>query len=107
MFDYNLALNQLTHTNNGSCVLACMIGAKNFAFSQVKNCVQFDFRGCKKASRCIITLGGNDLYTMAFYSKKRTSLYFYEYLPVETMTDIYFTNLKSIFERFTGLYLSI
>lgn len=107
MFDYKLTLNQLTQTDNGSGVLMCMIGAKNFAFSRSQNLVQFDFCGSREASRCVITLNGNDLYTMAFYSRKRTSKYFFEYVEKSKMTDIYCENLKTIFERFTGLYISL
>lgn len=101
--------------------LMSMLGAKNFTYSR-KGEMTFQFKLCKKASHCRITyLAGKDLYKMEFIKipkAKREKIgdnderayYMTITQPpktVETFEDLYADQLKTIFESFTGLKLSL
>lgn len=100
----HVTLSQL----GGSRRLSIMIGARDF-YSDKGNTLFFSFKSCLKANRCEITLDPNDTYTVRFFKHCR--------LNRETLTipqamvyecdRIYADSLIEIFERFTGLFLSL
>jgi hypothetical protein len=112
MFDYMLALNQLTLSKNPIGKLGLFLGTKNVYHDQKRNQVGFNFKMCKKASVCNIYYDeGKDLYRMEFRKRKRIQIalgiYDYDYETVKVFEDVYCDQLKEIFESFTGLYLSL
>ena len=116
MFDYVLALQQLTQRPNPHNVLSIMIGARDFIKSDKDNYIQFRFSMCKKASVCKLQYDeGLDLYNMIFSKAKRhridyapgVSFYNQTWETVKEFNELQFDQLKEVFERFTGLYLSI
>jgi hypothetical protein len=78
--------------------LKAMIGADNFAHDK-DGSLSFRFKGSRKFKNCKIKLNGNDLYDIEFYSQRGE--------VVESREDIYAEDLKRIFEKTTGLYLSL
>lgn len=116
MFDYKLALQQLTHKPNPYNVLSVMIGAKEFIKSDKEDFIQFQFAMCKKASICRLQYdSGLDLYNMVFSKIKRQRV---NYCPgvafynqsVETVKEfkgLVCDQLKEVFEEFTGLCLTL
>jgi hypothetical protein len=82
--------------------IKAMTGAYNFAYSDEKKNLSFMFKGSKKANCVRITLNAMDLYDVEF--KKIWGM---KMKDVETINDVYWDQLKSIFEETTGLYLSI
>lgn len=67
--------------------------------------LQFKFKGSRKLNVCIVKLNGNDLYDIEF-GRVRKQGGIPTYKPVEEINDIYCDQLKGIFEKSTGLYLS-
>jgi hypothetical protein len=82
-----------------------MTGACNMSYSNDKNEFYFKFKLCKKANYCRLKYNsGLDLYTMEFNKyNSRTS----DFKQVEQFDGLYSDQLKSIFESFTGLRLSL
>ena len=114
MFDYTLALQQLTNRPNPYGVLKAMIGAAYFVQSQEENSIRFSFKMCRKASVCKIQYdAGLDLYNMSFIKirKIRDKLIPYfcteESIIVKEYKEIMCDQLKGLFEEFTGLCLTL
>lgn len=82
--------------------LKAMTGAKDFSLSEEEHFVAFKFTMCRKANYCRIHLNGMDLYDMSFWKLKKFS-----FEKVEEFPGVYDDMLKPIFEKFTGLYLSL
>jgi len=80
--------------------IKAMTGACNFGASD--NLVSFKFKMCKKANYVRITLNSMDLYDVEFIKIWGTKI-----TIVKTYNGIYDDQLKSIFEDYTGLYLSL
>lgn len=104
MFNYEETLNQLTQSNNGGRRLASMIGAKNFIFSDSDEFIRFQFMtGAKNKARfCKITLNGNDLYDVEFYSIRKMNV-----TDRGTFNNVYSEDLFNLFESETGLVLCV
>lgn len=85
--------------------IQAMIGAKNFVYDNTSNSIKFHFSLCKIANICELKYEElTDLYTITFY----------KYRPKKMICDnkkeytgIYNDQLKSIFEGYTGLYISL
>lgn len=114
MFDYNLALQQLTRRPNPYGVLKATIGAGYFVQSQEDNFIHFRFKMCRKASICKIQYDASqDLYNMSFTKVKKTrdklvpQLYTEESIVVQEYKEIMGDQLKELFEEFTGLCLTL
>lgn len=97
MFDYRVVLQQL----GGAGRLAAMVGAK-ITYDNKNQNVGIRFKGSTKANYVRITLNGKDLYDMEFLKIRGTS-----FKTVQTYNDVYGDQLKELFEKFTGLYLSL
>ena len=83
--------------------IGAMVGVTSFFMNVDKNKggAGFRFRArAAKAIKCVtIVLEASDTYTMKFYSLRG--------VVKHEVTDVYATDLKSIFEDTTGLYLSL
>jgi len=95
-FDYTTALKQLCQSNNYSGVLRAMLGVTSLI--RGKNSVSFKFKGSRKANALLIEYDdANDLYNMVFFRGSS---------EVKRFDGCFADDLKSFFEKFTGLYLS-
>ena len=92
----------------GSGRLKAMIGAKDFLVGHKEKgalgglSFKFPRPGTGKPNFLKILLMPDDTYTVEF-----GSISGYNYKVLKTYTDIYWDQLKSLFERTTGLYLSL
>lgn len=80
--------------------LKCMTGANNFL--DHGNGVSFRFKGSKVANYCLVTLDANDT-----YSFELGKIHGMNYNVKKSYNGIYNDQLVEIFERDTGLYLSL
>lgn len=81
--------------------LSIMTGASNFTCDE-KGALSFRFKMCNKTNHIKIELNTNDLYNITFYKIRK-----YDFKVVKTINNVYCDMLVEIFERETGLYLSI
>jgi hypothetical protein len=82
--------------------LQAMVGAINFIYSNNDKYIAFKFKGSKKVNYVKITLNGKDLYDIEF--KK---LWGNKIKDIDSYNDVYAENLKPLFEKVTGLFLSL
>jgi hypothetical protein len=82
--------------------LSIMTGATNPAYSDKEHYFSFRFKMCKKANYCKIALTPLDTCNIEF-----GKIHGMNYKVVEDINGAYAEDLKPIFERFTGLYLSL
>jgi len=93
----------------GARKLKAMIGAKNF-MNRGGNTLSFDFMSAKHNTRSktpnfvMITLTDRDDYDIEFARKAKRGL---EYKVLKKYTGVYADQLKKVFEKFTGLRLSL
>lgn len=80
--------------------LSAMVGAKHFTVNE--SGVGFRFSLCRKANHLKVILNGDDTYTMQFYKMGK-----YDFKMVNEVDGVYWEMLKPIFEKYTGLYLSL
>jgi hypothetical protein len=80
--------------------LKCMLGAYNFA--DHGNGVSFRFKGSKVANYIKVTLDADDT-----YSFELGKIWGHQYKVKKSYDSIYCDQLVEIFERDTGLYLSL
>lgn len=89
----------------GLGALRAMIGANNFV--KGKDYLQFSFKGCKKANNLVIRYdAGLDLFNMEFI-KIGTKDYIPYCNTVKEVNGLFTEELKTIFENFTGLYITL
>lgn len=81
--------------------LSAMIGANAFGFSG-DGSLTFKFKMFKGANTVKFEVNGKDLYDVTFYKVGK-----YDFKEVKAFNDLYFDQLRSVFEKFTGLYLSL
>lgn len=93
-------LNQMGGTGR----LGVMIGAKNFAASQ--RAVQFRFGAQRRFNFCKVALNGDDTYTMEIsrVANGKTGI---KKTNVNHFETVYCDQLVELFERTTGLHLSL
>ena len=84
----------------GSGRLSAMIGAHNFI--DHGNGLSFKFKGSKVATYCKIELDPTDTYTMTLAKIRKWELH-----KPQTTAGVYAGQLREVFERATGLYLSL
>lgn len=77
-----------------------MTGATQYV--DMGNGVKFRFKGSKAANLVMITLTARDTYDVEFYKMAK-----YDYTKVATIEDVYGDQLRSVFEQFTKLRLSL
>lgn len=96
------AIQQLTmDTRNPYGALRLMLGASNFGYGEEG--VSFRFKMCRKAQFCRVELDeATDLYNLVFIRLRN-----YELAETGRFNGIYFDQLKEVFERFTGLCLTV
>lgn len=115
MFDANLALNQLTQSNNGVSRLRLMTGAKDILKGD--NYVSFKIPNANGVNYVKLQLEPSDLYTLEFgkitnkADPKMKALGIKVSVPTykeqEVISGLFFDQLKTTFESRTGLYLSM
>ena len=87
----------------GKANLQTMIGAHGFTVDE-KGTLTFQFKGSRKANVAQFRLDADDTYTIKFmHYNRRTCLI----TDKGEMNGLYFDQLVEVFERFTGLYLSL
>jgi hypothetical protein len=87
----------------GAGQLRAMLGTKSVLVDE--NSARFDFRMVRKANKCLVTYHpGLDLYSMDFYllNARKASCKL-----VQSYSMIYADQLRSLFEDFTGLRMSL
>ena len=92
--------NEILRQLGGRNKLTMMIGMKD-AFA-IENGLVFKFKMSKVANYVSIVLNGNDLYDITFKSLRGLNQ-----KDVEMLEDVYYDDLKRIFENTTKLYLSL
>jgi hypothetical protein len=102
--DARTTLNQLTNSNNGTGRLSAMIGAHSFVQDTENYNVMFAFKAkaANKANKCRITLNAMDTYDVEFFALRGVNC-----KVISKHEGIYNDMLKSLFEKETGLYLSL
>lgn len=83
--------------------IMAMVNGKDFAYDQ-NGGIQFKFSGNKEMNIVKFELTQQDLYKVTFYKYNRRTL---EVKVVKEYDGIYADQLKSLFERVTGLDLSL
>jgi len=84
--------------------LKAMLGTKKVIFNNDKNLISFDFKMCRKANNCTLFYDyASDTYTMEFH---RLTTKFQDFKK-DVFTNLFFDELKSTFENYTGLYISL
>ena len=86
----------------GAGRLSAMVGASNFVGDT--DSVMFSFKGCRKANKCRVTLLSSDTYKFELYKYSRKT---FDCPVVYEADGIYWDMLKPVFERWTGLRLSL
>lgn len=89
--------------------LRAMIGAYDFVAREDKETgrfihLTFKFKGSRKANMVTIELDPTDTYNVTFWKFNARTL---DLKEVSRHTMIYASNLKTLFEHETGLYLSL
>lgn len=105
--DYQLALNQLTHSTNGYTRLIVMFGAHSFVRSNNDNTITFLFKMCKHSNRCSLTLTDDDLYTLEFSKLTLSGKNIGMVKDAHKISGLDCEQLRGIFENFTGLVLKL
>lgn len=80
--------------------LVTMTGAKNF--TALPNGVQFSVGKGSKTNKVVVKLTADDLYDVTFYKIRGTSI-----KVVSHNEGVYNDDLKPLFERVTGFYLTL
>ncbi|HWO96481.1 MAG TPA: hypothetical protein VNM45_09135 [Bacillus sp. (in: firmicutes)] len=85
----------------GAGRLQAFVGGHDFICKE-EGTLQFIFKLCSKANMFEIRLDCTDTYSMTFYQNGVNGRQ-----EVESFTSLYNDQLQSVFEDFTGLYLSL
>lgn len=98
----NQTLTTIVEQLGGAGKLEAMTGAYNFT-ARDENTLQFNFKASKKANKIIIEyLPGEDLYNVTFFLIRNL-----KFSIVAEYKSIYNHQLIPLFEKTTGLYLSL
>lgn len=84
--------------------IAAMVDGNYFSYNGKDGTLYFRFKGNRKMNAVEFALTPKDLYKVTFYKYNPKT---YEHKTVEEYDDIYADQLKDLFERITGLYLSL
>lgn len=85
----------------GAGKIRAMVGVKTFMVSE--DGVSFQFKGSRKMNCVRITLDPSDTYTMTLYKLMPKKM---ELKKIGEFDGLFWDQLKPVFERETGLYLS-
>ncbi len=85
----------------GAGKIRAMVGVKTFIASN--DGVSFQFKGSRKMNYVKITLDPSDTYTMTLYKFMPKKM---ELKKIVEFDGLFWDQLKPVFERETGLYLS-
>ena len=102
-------LTQLLHSENHGRLKA-MWGTTKVTYNNNKDLVTFNFKMVKKANHCTIIYNSLDLYDMEFYKVTKATKandYNSKCELIKEYNGLYNDMLKSTFEDYTGLYLSL
>lgn len=89
----------------GAGKLKAMIAAHDMFYDK-DGSLSFKFKGSRKLNYCKVTLNGMDLYNMELGRiAKKDGIPAYN--KKESIDDLYWDQLKPVFEKETGLYLSL
>ena len=99
-----IIVNQLTLSSNGMGRLKAMVGAKNFVVHDNYSGISFKFanKGAGRPNYIKITLNAADTYNVEF-----GRVWGMDYKVIEKLEGVYNDQLKELFEKATGLYLSL
>lgn len=86
----------------GMSRVSAMIGIKSAVASETMLNLKFKARAKNRANCVTIELASDDTYTVRFYAIKS-----FDVRPVSEREGVYADSLRSLFERETGLYLSL
>ena len=86
----------------GGPKIGAMLGTSKFYGED--DALLFSFKGNRKMNKVKITLEWDDLYTMEFYNFRAPR---FDFTPVLTETGLFNDMLIPVFEKATGLYLSL
>lgn len=98
MFDHNVVFQQL----GGFGRLRAMVGMKDATYDTKNQWISFKFKGSPKANYVKITLNGKDLYDVQFLK-----IWGLKFKEVAVFNDVYNDQLIELFEKTTGLYLTL
>lgn len=96
----NTIMKQLVQSENTGRLKA-MVGADKMSYDNVGT-LRFKFKGSKVANWIKISLNSMDLYDVEFIKIHGTKM-----TIVKEFNNVYNDQLKGIFEKTTGLYLSL
>lgn len=97
--------NTIIHQMGGLGQLVAMIGASNFSSLTGSDLgVSFHFKGSREANICQITLLSSDTYKFELFKFNRRTL---DCSVVYEVEGVYDDMLKPLFEKETGLYLTL
>ena len=84
--------------------IKAMVGGHTFVYDK-DGSLSFHFKGSRKANICRVVYNvGSDTYTFQLYKFSKTTA---KCPKIYELADVYFDMLIDLFERQTGLYLSL
>lgn len=95
-----MVASEIVRQMGGLGRLSAMVGAHNLL--DHGDGLSFKFRGSRKASYAKVTLGADDTYSVVIGKIRK-----FELKPTFEASGVYASSLVEIFERETGLYLSL
>ncbi|WP_022669430.1 hypothetical protein [Desulfospira joergensenii] len=98
----DLTVANTIYKQMGGGKFKAMVGVSNLAGD--KNSLRFNFKMCRKANICKITLTALDLYEIEFFKLNRRT---WDCPKIDFFKNLYWDQLKSTFESFTGLRTSL
>lgn len=100
MSERDMEIAKTIYHQFGGSKMVAMVNMRDLC--AVESGLKFTFSGCRKANKCIVTLNTIDLYDVVFYKANVRNVE--NPCPeVGRFEGLYFDNLNSVFEEFTGL----
>lgn len=85
----------------GHRVLTLMVGARDFSYDG-EGALRFRFKGSRKANYVEFVVKGADLYDVRFWRITKSSV-----KKTANFEDVYFDQLRDVFEQATGLLITL
>ena len=99
----NVAETILAQLGHSTGRMRVMIGAYDFTAGAHSFTFKFKAKNEKRINACTVTLMPSDTYKVEFFRIAKK----YDITTVTTLEDVYADRLRTVFERETGLYLSL
>ena len=100
--EYKLKAIAISTQMGGAGIMKALLGIDAYRIIEIgEGGLAFKFKGNRNINYCEVKLMPNDTYTMNF--KRLTAKHSYH---IKTFEDVYCNQLKPLFEKTTGLYLS-